>query len=321
MLKGRHKDLHPLLKVVEWLCVMLVCMLAVFGIWYLLPVNPASTGALLLFQALQSIALFIVPPLIVAWLWSGAPLRWLRVSGEPSAAVGGKTDWQLVGLSVAIMVTAVPLINCLVSWNQAVCLPECLSGLEQMMRQMEDQADRLLQSFMTYQDGAWWVLVLNLIVLAVLPAVGEELTFRGVLQGLIERSKLKIERAATGQAPQQNTANRSHVAVWVTAFVFSFVHFQFYGFIPRLLLGALLGYSLMWSGRIGYSMIMHATNNALSVLVFYLGTYVWNLPQGEMDAIGTHDTWWLTAVCTPVAGVLMYLFYKRASVANSAAKY
>ena len=192
-------------------------------------------------------------------------------------------------LSVGIMLTAIPLINCLVSWNQAVRLPESLSGLEQLMQQMEEQADRLLQGFLTYKNGAWWVLLMNLIILAVLPAVGEELTFRGVLQSFFR--------------------NR-HVAVWVTAFIFSFVHFQFYGFIPRLLLGAILGYALAWSGEIRYSIIMHATNNALSVIVFYLGTYVWHLSQTDIDAIGTGQTWWLTLVCTPVMCLLLYIFYR-----------
>lgn len=202
-------------------------------------------------------------------------------------------------LSIGIMLTALPLINLLVSWNEQIRLPESLSGLEQLMQQMEAQADQLLQNFLTYQNGAWWVLLLNLLVLAVLPAIGEELTFRGVLQQLLVSRKSKVE-------------SREHVAVWVTAFIFSFIHFQFYGFIPRLLLGALLGYALLWSGNIRYSMIMHATNNALSVLLFYLGTYVWDMTQAQLDALGTEHTWWLTLVCTPLMLAQVYAFRKGA---------
>ena len=94
----------------------------------------------------------------------------------------------------------------------------------------------------------------------------------------------------------------------MTAFIFSFIHFQFYGFIPRLLLGALLGYALLWSGNIRYSMIMHGTNNALSVLLFYLGTYVWDMSQEQIDALGTEHTWWLTLVCTPLMILQIYAF-------------
>lgn len=317
MLKGKHNALHPLLKLAEWILIMVVSVSAVFGVWMLLPINHADTGTLLLMQAMQAIGLFIVPALVVAYLWSEEPLQWLGLaveSGEWREESGkrnvgsGRLDRRLALLSVGIMVTAIPLINCLVAWNESIRLPESMRGIEQLMQHMEQQAEQVLQGFMTYRNGAWWVLVVNLIVLAVLPGVGEEMAFRGVLQQLMQRSN-------GSQSKQiQQIDVRQHVAVWVTAFVFSFVHFQFYGFIPRLLMGALLGYAFAWSGRLGYSMIMHVTNNALSVIVFYLGTYVWHLPQAEIDAIGTQHTWWLTLVCTPVMAVLLFLFYKRSAV-------
>lgn len=290
MLKARHKDLHPLLKAAEWLLIMVVCTAAVFALWQVLPINHGSTEALLLFQALQAIGLFIVPPFVVAYLWSDQPLEWLHI-------VESRKTGRLVLLSIGIMLTALPLINLLVSWNEQIRLPESLSGLEQLMQQLEAQANALLQQFLTCGNGAWWGLLINLLVLAVLPAIGEELTFRGVLQGLLVSRESRVE-------------SREHVAVWVTAFIFSFIHFQFYGFIPRLLLGALLGYVLLWSGNIRYSMIMHGTNNALSVLLFYLGTYVWDMSQEQIDALGTEHTWWLTLVCTPLMILQIYAFRK-----------
>ena len=261
----------------------------VYVLWRLLPVNHASTGALLTLQGLQAVGLFIVPSLVVAYLWSDQPLQWLHLVRI--------SDGVLVLLSVSIMLTAIPLINTLVSWNEQMRLPEGLHGLEQIMQQMEEQADRLLQTFLTYRDGAWWVLLLNLFILAVLPAIGEELTFRGIIQSHLFNSRL--------------SAFNCHLSIWLTAFIFSFVHFQFYGFFPRMLLGAVLGYALAWSGGIGYSVVMHATNNALSILVFYFGTYAWHLSPDEIDALGTEHTWWLTLVCTPVMFVLLFLFYAR----------
>ncbi len=299
MLKARHKDLHPLLKAAEWLLIMVVCTAAVFALWQVLPVNHGSTGALLLFQALQAIGLFIVPPFVVAYLWSDQPLEWLHIVDSRKSIVESRKTGRLVLLSIGIMLTALPLINLLVSWNEQIRLPESLSGLEQLMQQLEAQANALLQQFLTYGNGAWWVLLINLLVLAVLPAIGEELTFRGVLQQLLVSRKSKVD-------------SREHVAVWVTAFIFSFIHFQFYGFIPRLLLGALLGYVLLWSGNIRYSMIMHGTNNALSVLLFYLGTYIWDMSQEQIDALGTEHTWWLTLVCTPLMLAQVYAFRKGA---------
>ena len=198
MLKARHKDLHPLLKAAEWLLIMAVSMAVVFVLWQVLPVNHASTGALLLFQALQAIGLFIVPPFAVAYLWSDWPLEWLHIvdirkSKTPYCAhclwgprtVESRKTGRLALLSIGIMLTALPLINLLVSWNEQIRLPESLSGLEQLMQQLEAQANALLQQFLTYGNGAWWVLLINLLVLAILPAIGEELTFRGVLQRLL----------------------------------------------------------------------------------------------------------------------------------------
>ena len=319
MLKARHKDLHPLLKAAEWLLIMVVSTAVVFVLWQVLPINHASTGALLLFQALQAIGLFIVPPFVVAYLWSDQPLEWLHIVDSRKSIVDSRKSkvesrktGRLVLLSIGIMLTALPLINLLVSWNEQIRLPASLSGLEQLMQQMEAQADQLLQQFLTYGNGAWWVLLLNLLVLAVLPAIGEELTFRGVLQQLLVSRKSKTPHSAHCLWGPRTVDSREHVAVWVTAFIFSFIHFQFYGFIPRLLLGALLGYVLLWSGNIRYSMIMHATNNALSVLLFYLGTYVWGMTQAQLDALGTEHTWWLTLVCTPLMLAQVYAFRKGA---------
>ena len=307
MLKARHKDLHPLLKAAEWLLIMVVCTAVVFALWQVLPIHHASTGALLLLQALQAIGLFIVPSFVVAYLWSERPLEWLRIVDSRKSIVGSRKTGRLVLLSIGIMLTALPLINLLVSWNEQIRLPESLRGLEQLMQQMEAQANALLQQFLTYQNGAWWVLLLNLLVLAVLPAIGEELTFRGVLQQLLYGQPSNPQTLKPSN-PQTLKPSNPHLAVWVTAFIFSFIHFQFYGFIPRLLLGALLGYALLWSGNIRYSMIMHGTNNALSVLLFYLGTYVWDMSQEQIDALGTEHTWWLTLVCTPLMILQIYAF-------------
>ena len=329
MLKSCQSHLHPLLKFCEWLLNALFSMGIKFAIWRILPINHASTGSLIVFQGLQAIGLFILPSLAAAYLWSDKPLEWLHlrdvttqqsaINGQPSTiskqqSTFCRLDARLVLLSIGIVVSAIPLINCMVAWNSQLRLPKSMSGIEQLMQEMERQAEQLLQGFMTYKNGAWQILLLNLFVMAVLPGIGEELTFRGVLQGLLvgnQPSVISNQQSGISNKPSV-VSRRQHLAVWVTAIVFSFVHFQFYGFVPRLFIGALLGYVLIWSGRIGYSMIMHITNNALSVLVFYFGTYVWNISQSEIDAIGTAGTWWLTLVCTPLMIGLIYLYRRRA---------
>ncbi len=90
-------------------------------------------------------------------------------------------------------------------------------------------------------------------VIAVVAGLAEELIFRGCLQ----------------QIMQQIVKNK-HIAVWVTAFIFSAIHFQFYGFLPRMLLGALLGYLFLWSGNIWVPIIVHTANNVIGVITAYL---------------------------------------------------
>ena len=89
-------------------------------------------------------------------------------------------------------------------------------------------------------------------VIAIIPAVGEELLFRGVIQKLFLKWNGKV-----------------HLSVWLTAFVFSAVHMQFLGFFPRLILGAVLGYMLVWSGSLWLPIVAHFTNNAFAVLLTY----------------------------------------------------
>ena len=286
MTNGIHSHLHPLLKLAEWLGLIAAAMAVLMTIWLLLPINHLDTFNLLVFQAMQAICIFIVPTWLVACLWSEQPETFLHL--KPLV----QTDKTLLLLSIATIICALPLINCLAYWNSQIVLPDCLQGLEAKMQKWEEDAARLLKAFMSIENGSLIFLLINILVLAFLPAIGEEMTFRGVLQSFFRRNK--------------------HLAVWLTAIIFSFIHFQFYGFIPRMLLGALLGYALIWTDNLIYSITMHATNNTIAVLLFYIATFVLHMPEKEMDYLGTGDTWWLTALSVPLTAVCIYLFRRRA---------
>jgi len=103
--------------------------------------------------------------------------------------------------------------------------------------------------------------LLNMLMVAVIPAVGEELLFRGVIQKLL-----------------QKLVNNAHLAIIITAILFSAMHFQFYGFLPRWIMGIILGYLFYWSGNIWYPIIAHFLNNGFQVLMVYLG----NMPLEEV---------------------------------------
>jgi membrane protease YdiL (CAAX protease family) len=111
-------------------------------------------------------------------------------------------------------------------------------------------------------------LLVNFMMIAILPAIGEEFLFRGVLQRLFI-----------------NWTRNAHVGILVSAFLFSFIHFQFYGFVPRFLLGLYFGYLMFWSASIWVPVAAHLINNGMAVLYYHFA----DKPAGEtkLDTIGT----------------------------------
>lgn len=150
-----------------------------------------------------------------------------------------------------LIVVAFMVVNSIfIEWNSKMELPDSMSGIEEWMRQTEKQAARLTD-YMTFFDSQGQFLV-AILVIAILPAIGEEFVFRGFIQTELT--------AGTGNP---------HVAIWLSAAIFSAIHLQFFGFIPRMLLGALFGYLYYWSGNLTYPIIAHFMNNASQLFLIY----------------------------------------------------
>ncbi|GAB3327431.1 CPBP family intramembrane metalloprotease [Marivirga atlantica] len=159
-------------------------------------------------------------------------------------------------LVVAALTFCFMIFNSVViDWNMNIEFPDFMRGFENWARNMEDQLMELTKLLSTYDS--FGEMLLALIVIGVLPAVGEELIFRGLLQ-----NKLQV------------IAKNPHVAIWVTAIIFGAFHMQFYGVVPRILLGALFGYIYYYSGNIWYAVIAHFVNNGLAVIAAYVGPRV-----------------------------------------------
>ncbi len=129
--------------------------------------------------------------------------------------------------------------------------PNALAGIGEWMKAKEAQADKLTEVFLQVKSPAG--LTLNLLVIALIPALGEELLFRGLLQRLLGEWTKNI-----------------HVAVILTAVIFSSLHLQFFGFLPRFLLGLMLGYMLEITQSLWVPVFAHFVNNATLVILFYL---------------------------------------------------
>ena len=145
----------------------------------------------------------------------------------------------------------IPVNNFLAQWNGNISFPRSLAGLEQTLRDLETNADALTNIFL--KMDSFRAYVLNMFIIAIIPALGEELTFRGVFQPLFIRWTKNI-----------------HVGILVTGFIFSFFHFQFFGFFPRWLLGILFGYLYYWSGTIWVPVVAHFINNGLAVTAYWI---------------------------------------------------
>jgi membrane protease YdiL (CAAX protease family) len=228
--------------------------------------------------------LFLLPALLCAWWWDDdhRPFRWLRMDKMIS--------WRVVGLAALVMVCAIPGINLLADLNNRIVLPECFSSLEQFFRQMEEEAALLTERFM--QADNVWVMMINMGLMAVLPALAEEMSFRGVFQQLL--------------------GGRTHVAIWLTAVIFSAIHMQFYGFIPRMLMGALFGYVFVWTGSLWVPIVMHFVNNGMAVLVYYiLSSKGVSIDTNYADTLGAGTTWWLGVISLLTVGILLRVLYLR----------
>lgn len=292
-LQGRYTGCSVWIRVCQWLLCMVLLTGIALGLWTMLP-DKGSVGPLKLLQLLQTIAIFLLPPLLMAYLWSDKPMEWLslnrRIPMKPAL------------LGVALILVAAPAINLLSYLNQQMTLPACLSGLEAWMQQQEEASALLTERFLRADTG--WGLLGNLALMALLPAVAEELTFRGVLQHLFTSRRCK---------------STPHAAVWATAILFSAIHCQFYGFVPRMLLGALFGYALVWSGSLWLPVLMHFTNNALAVMV-YFAAYKAGWDIENMNAFGTGGTLWAGVASIAAAGAGIYLLRRSLTMSNASSR-
>jgi membrane protease YdiL (CAAX protease family) len=236
--------------------------------------------SLKLAQFFQSLGMFVIPPFILAYLWSKEPLGYLRINRNPSG--------EYVLFAVIVMLVAIPAINLLGELNHAIPFPDSLSSLENYLIDMEKRAEDLTIRMLDVNSVGG--LLVNIGLIAIIPAVGEELFFRGIIQQVLQ------------------TNLKSHAAVWITAIVFSTIHFQFFGFIPRMLMGAFLGYLLVWTKNMWVPIIAHFANNAVAVLFYYFNE------EGstfDIDNIGKSDTYLIGIISLIVVLLLIYLFRKR----------
>ena len=244
--------------------------------------SPEGLSLLKYFQVIQSIGLFVAPPFAIGWLYSENIGEYLKINRSTKA--------QSFLLAAICLLTVIPVINFLGAINSQMRLPESFSGLENWMKTMEDAAKILTEKFL--KVDSFGGLLFNVFMIAVLPALGEELMFRGVIQRIFS-----------------TWTRNHHWGIWITAFLFSAMHMQFYGFLPRMALGAMFGYLLVWTGTMWVPILAHFVNNLMGVLGYFLidkGTI-----SNDIEEWGTGtEQIPLVLFSFLVVGGLLYLIYK-----------
>lgn len=230
----------------------------------------------------QQISLFIVPAIIL--------LVKFKPENQPRLIDLKFPQLKEVVFVIILAFCIFPLTSFTGQLNSGIHLPEWLSGVEQWITDKEESATRLLDLILS--SDTFGSMMFNLLLIAVLPAIGEELIFRGVFQKIL----YKLFKSG-------------HIAIWVTAFIFSALHLQFFGFVPRFILGLIFGYLFFWSGTLWIPVIAHFVNNAVPVI----GSYIQGWEKYNTSEI---IPMWKQIMILPlpiIAGTIILLYFKNKS--------
>ena len=229
-------------------------------------------------QGLSSIFMFVVPPIVYYYVTRMKHQMYDLGFRKPA------NPWWLLLIGVVLMFISLPVTNQLTRWNEAMSFGGVFEKLEEYLKMLEETAAATTEKMLNVDTIGG--LLLNLLVIALIPAVGEELTFRGVLQkGLMRRVK------------------SPHVAILLSAAIFSFIHFQFYCFLPRMFLGILLGYMFYITRSLWTSTAMHFVNNGTAVVLYYLNNK--GIIDIDPEHFGEMQYSWLITISFVVTAALI----------------
>lgn len=207
----------------------------------------------------QDILVFIAPTIFTALIAAYHPWSYIGVDTLP--------DWKAVAGVVVVAFVSIPTLNCIVAWNDSLHLPESMADIETLLRNAEEMARASVAALMSGTSVE--TLLMGVLLVGILTGIAEEFFFRGGLQRIFG-----------------SLLRRPVLAVWCAAIVFSAIHMQFFGFFPRVLMGAWFGYLFLWSRSLWLPILGHALNNSLVVLSTWM-TARGYIARNTLDTIGT----------------------------------
>ncbi|MCE7992793.1 MAG: CPBP family intramembrane metalloprotease [Roseivirga sp.] len=248
-----------------------------------------SLSQLLLSQAFYTLVFTFLTP----WFY----LKYIAKKGVKDLYQQYKTPLLPAILTVLATVAFMFVNVYLVEWNAGIDLPESMDAFERLVKSIEESLAETTEKFTTF--NSFGSFLMGFIVIAVLPGIGEEIMFRGVLQNTLHKY-----------------SGNKHIAIWVTGFIFAAIHLQFYGVVPRMMLGVLFGYLYVWSGNLWLPIISHITNNGLAVIL----TYASQLEATDLDIDDTESMPdWVSAIGLVICLGLLFLlrnYYLRSKSKN-----
>lgn len=277
------KSTHPFMQLLVMVA-MSLGMILIAGVitapFILAGIDISSGPGMMIVETVSQLLMFALPVMLMTIIYyRGRQREYYRLDFSGRRWLTG-----LVG--VVLLLLFMPLIEWLTMWNDTWDL----GRVGELLRSMQDQTEAMVKEMMSATTVGG--LLANLFVVALVPAICEELFFRAGIQNLLQR-----------------WWRNPHIAIWVTALIFSLVHGEIFSFMPRFLLGALLGYLYVYGRSLVPNMLVHFTNNAIAVIIY------WLVSRGvlDIDPDAPLDFGWLLTVCCTVAavGVMWVTLFKK----------
>jgi len=278
MTQGFFYDARPFTKLLLVSFLMVCCYLIIFGMGILIAMPlfkippgevirileqnevEANIGLLKFLQVLYSIGLFLVPAILVGFLIQRNTWKYLKADRI--------SNYWIIILVIILMIISIPWINFTSFLNESLSLPERWGYLMERIRENDENSWDLMKAYLQTENIGG--LLINVFMVALIPALGEEFLFRGIIQRILTE-----------------WFRNEHLAIWIAALIFSLMHYQFLGLIPRVMLGALFGYLFVWTGSIWVAVLAHFINNAVAVIYYYI--YYQGTLEVEPDHIGLEE--------------------------------
>ena len=240
--------------------------------------SSSDVGVLRILQTCFQLGGFLLPALFFAWMFGKTAVS-KYMNRLP------KSTWMLVPL---ITILSLPIMEVLINFNERLIPADSSWGTA--LREQEALAEQLMSQLLSMESPA--ELILMLFIAAVVPALAEEFLFRGLIQNQLSKWTKNV-----------------HLGIWLSAILFSAIHMQFLGFLPRLALGALFGYLVIHTGSIWTGVLAHFLHNGVSVLGLYYIQHNPDITEADIEQVGTQP---LQLVFILVAlGILGGIFMKK----------